>query len=203
MSKPIIAVDLDDVLGNENHAMMHFMNQHYGYTHTPEDYNVTGEYGPYWWKIWGVDEAEGLKRYEEFVAAKVAYEVVLEPLPGAIKVLSHLKKSYDLVIITSRPAPLLEVTERWLEEHYPKLFDGVHFVKLWAEGKKVTKAEIGKALGARYLIDDSAEHCTFAQESGIQALLFGDYGWNRAVSLPAGVVRVGDWLAVQEYFDGI
>jgi FMN phosphatase YigB (HAD superfamily) len=200
--KQIIAVDLDDVLGNENHAMMRFINQRHGFKHTPDDYNVIGDYGPYWWDIWGVGEEKGREWYEEFVEAKLTEKIHIEPLTGALEVLRHLKEHFDLVIITSRRAILAEVSEKWLVEHYPKLFNGIHFVEVWGKGAKVTKAQICNEIGAAYLIDDNAEHCKFAQEAGVQALLFGDYGWNRAISVAPGVIRVGDWRAVQEYFDG-
>jgi 5'(3')-deoxyribonucleotidase len=38
MSKQVIAVDLDNVLGDENAAIMEFVNSRYGTKHTAEDY---------------------------------------------------------------------------------------------------------------------------------------------------------------------
>jgi len=46
------------------------------------------------------------------------------------------------------------------------------------------------------------EDCTLAHEAGVQALLFGEYGWNMTQAIPESVVRVKDWQAVKEYFDG-
>ncbi len=40
-----IAVDIDDVLADENRAMWQFINETYGMTHTLEDYDITA---PYW-----------------------------------------------------------------------------------------------------------------------------------------------------------
>lgn len=201
MRKTIIAVDLDDVLGDENTSIRYFINERHGFSHTPEDYDVIGEYGPYWWNIWGVSEEVGLEWYTEFVEAKVRDEIAMEVIPGAIEVLKHLEKSYELVIVSSRQPEVLAVTERWLEQYYPKVFKDVHFVEIWGNGKKISKAQICQEIGASYLIDDNANHCTVAQEAGLQGLLFGDYGWNRAVKVAPGVVRVRDWQAVREYFD--
>jgi hypothetical protein len=40
-----------------------------------------------------------------------------------------------------------------------------------------------------------------SQDIGVQALLFGDYGWNRKEKLVKGVTRVKEWAAVLQYFD--
>ncbi|HEY1835463.1 MAG TPA: hypothetical protein VGG13_01430, partial [Candidatus Saccharimonadales bacterium] len=65
---------------------------------------------------------------------------------------------------------------------------------------KVAK-EIAQEIGAKYLIDDNAEYCVLSQDIGVQALLFGDYGWNRKEKLVKGVTRVKEWAAVLQYFD--
>lgn len=199
--KQTIAVDVDDVLGDENTAMMQFINRRFGTAHTIDDYNITADYWGYWEAVWGVGDEEGAARYGEFVQAKMSQEVVLAPLPGAIETLSFLKQQYDLAIVTSRKADLLEVTELWLESHFPSTFAGVHFIELRGGRHKISKAQICREIGASYLIDDNAEHCALAQEAGVQGLLFGDYGWNRAAKVAPGVVRVRDWQAVREYFD--
>lgn len=198
--KPIIAVDLDDVLGDENHAMMHFINRRYGRAHTPEDYNITGEYWGFWQTVWGVDEAEAVTMYEAFLQAHDTSEVVQEIIPGAVEAINHLKKTYDLVIITSRQIEILRSTEKWLDSHFPATFKDVHFTALRGDRKKISKAQICQEIGASYLIDDNADHCSLAQEAGVQTLLFGDYGWNRTARVAPGVVRVRDWRAVQRYF---
>lgn len=200
--KQAIAVDIDDVLANENDGMRRFINRRYGTGHSARDYDITSPYWGYWEKVWGVDETEGAARYEAFLAAKVAEEVVFDVLPGSTDTLRLLKdRGYELAVLTKRRPVLQEVTHRWLEQHYPETFSGVHFVDLWKADEQVTKAAICREIGAGYLIDDSAEHCSLADEAGVQALLFGDYGWNRAEKLPNSIVRVRDWAAVAEYFD--
>lgn len=199
--KQTIAIDIDDVMANENHAMMRFINKRYGLSHTEKDYDITGEYWGYWEKVWNVDEHEGSKRYDAFVNAKASKQVKLALLPGALETISDLKQRYNLVVVTSRKSVLLQMTEEWLEEHFPKTFNGVHFIELWGSGEKLSKARICKEIGASYLIDDNVEHCSLAQEAGVQALLFGDYGWNRVITVPHGVVRVRNWQEVKRYFD--
>jgi hypothetical protein len=113
-----------------------------------------------------------------------------------------LKKKYDLVIVTARDKRGVAITHQALDEYYPNLFKDVHFVPLWGGGKKATKAQICDEIGASYLIDDSFEHCSLAAEAGIEALLFGHYGWNHYQRLTSGMRRVKDWRAVSEYFNG-
>jgi hypothetical protein len=107
--------------------------------------------------------------------------------------LQELQKSYDLVIVTSRDHRTVSLTHESLALHYPDIFSDVHFVPLWGNGEKVTKAKICNEIGASYLIDDSFEHCKLAAEVGISAILFGSYGWNRTQALPAHVTRCKTW----------
>lgn len=199
--KPVIAVDLDDVLGDENGAMRQFINQQYGFDHTIEDYTIEATYFGYWEQVWGVDSEEGSRRYEAFVASAYKRER-LPVLPGAIKALNILEKKYQLVVITSRREDMVEYTHDWLTSHFPDMFSDVHFTHAWDEmTEKATKAKICDEIGASYLIDDNLEHCALAAGVGVEALLFGEYGWNKNRKLPQGVHRVADWKAVLEYFD--
>jgi uncharacterized HAD superfamily protein len=199
MSKPIIAVDIDDVLANENEGMRQFINNAYGLSLTEQDYAASGPYWGYWEKVWGVDEAEGRRRYQAYLDARVSkHHVVID---GAIESINELKKAYDLVVVTSRYDTLVDLTEAWLAKHFPAVFKQLEFVSVWSKSEKVTKAMICKQIGAQYLIDDSVEHCTLAVDAGITALLFGDFGWNRTEKVSEHIVRVKDWQAVKRYFD--
>lgn len=194
MSKPIIAVDADDTLFDENDAVRQFFNDTYGTNHTIEDYLVEGFYDTYWESIWNRSTEETWKIYEKFLASKYVQD--LPPIDGAIEALIILKRDYELVIVTSRDKRNVDITHQSLEKHYPKLFSDVHFVALWGNGEKVTKAAICDEIGASYLIDDNFDHCKLATESGVKAMLYGDYGWNRTQALPAGVTRCRTWKDV-------
>lgn len=199
MAKPIIAVDLDDVLSSENEAMRLFINENFGQNHTPEDYQIDGEYWSYWDKVWGVDRQTARRWFNAYLDANVKSKHQL--VDGAVETIRLLERKYDLVIITSREDRMVAVTHEWLGRHFPKIFKQVEFVRIWEKNGEHTKATIGKELGAEYLIDDNVEHCNLAQEAGIQSLLFGEYGWNRKQVVVPGVIRVKDWQAVREYFD--
>jgi len=198
--RKIIAIDVDDVLGSQNEAMMRFANKKYGLKHTIEDYTVEGPYWGYWENVWGVTPEEGERRVQEYHDSGGLD--THEPLFQAIEAIKQLQKKFDLVVITARQDTYKEQTHAWLEKHFSAAFKDVHFLAIWNDGPKETKAEVCKRMGAAYLIDDNADHCRLASEVGVQALLFGVYGWNKAVNdLPSGVVRVKDWGEVLEYFE--
>ncbi|QQS18799.1 HAD hydrolase-like protein [Candidatus Saccharibacteria bacterium] len=200
MTKKIIAIDADDTLFDENTAVRHFMNNHYGFKHTAKDYLVEGPFDNYWENIWHKNSAETTTMYEEFVVS--SYKENLKPITGALSVLNELNKQYDLVIVTSRDQRGIKMTHSSLALHYPNIFSDVHFVPLWGDGSEATKAKICSEIGASYLIDDCFEHCLLAAEAGISAILFGDYGWNRQQNLPKGIIRCKDWEAVRRALCG-
>lgn len=199
MPKQIIAVDFDDTIFDEDTAVRLFHNERYGTRHTTEDYLAPGEYGTFWMHIWNTDKTETLRRYEEFLIHKFKHG--LPPLSGAIEVLESLKQRYELVIITSRDKRGVSITHEALNKYYPSIFKDVHFVPLWDTGKKATKAQISQSVGAEYLIDDSFEHCLLAAEAGIEALVYGVYGWNQTQELQPHMTRVKNWMEVKEFFD--
>ncbi len=199
MKKQIIAVDLDDVLAAQNEAMREFANKHYGLTHTPQDYKIEAPYWGFWDAVWGVDSQEARQRINEFHNSGALSLQRL--IPDSIESIERLKKKYELVIITSRHNKHTAETRYWLDKHFPKVFSNIHFVNVWSDDIKETKAMICKRIGANYLIDDNLEHCSLAAEEGITSLLFGEYGWNKSKKLPKGVVRAKNWAEVGSYFD--
>lgn len=199
-TKPTIAVDCDDVVANINDAVRQFVNETYGVHHTAEDYKVTGDYQQYWERIWNVSEAEGSERLHRFIRSGRMRH--LEPIPRALETLVHLKQRYTIVMITARTVTEVEFTYFWLQQYAPEVFDQVTFLHLWDDDdKKATKGQVCQTLGAEYLIDDNYSHCQIASECGVKTLLFGDYGWNRQVTLHDNMTRVGNWVQVREYFD--
>lgn len=191
MKKLIIAVDADDTIFDENNAVREFMNETYGFAHTEADYLVEGPFDKYWERIWNVSPEEMDEMYEAFVVS--THKANLRPIKGAFEALQKLKENYELVVVTARDHRAVELTHTALAEHYPDIFGDVHFTPLWGNGEKVTKAKICNEIGASYLIDDSFDHCILASEAGVNAFLFGDYGWNRPQELPAGIRRCGNW----------
>lgn len=199
--KPVIAVDIDDVLAENAAGFTAFSNERWGTHLTPEDYQED------WSKMWQVDHEEAERRAVEFHESDRMRSYASDT--GAATVLEELKKRFDVLIITSRRAQMKKDTEDWITQHYPGIFaDGaVHFAGIWDEGISEaryarTKGELAHLLHADYLIDDQLKHCVAVAELGIEALLFGEYQWNRAPQLPEKVTRVKDWGEVKAFFDG-
>lgn len=201
IKKKVIAVDVDDVLADENGAVIEFMNENYKLGLSPSDYDVVHPYWGFWERVWGVSDEEGAIMHEHYVKSGVKRHLGVKP--GAIEAITRLRKDYELVVITARTDVVIDLTHEWLETHFPKAFKSVEFVVVWSGGdQKASKADIARSLNAEYLIDDNADHCRAADELGIKALLFGKYGWNREEVVPAAVKRVEDWRAVMEHFYG-
>jgi 5'(3')-deoxyribonucleotidase len=192
MTRKSIAIDLDDVLAAHVEAFIAFSNAHYDTNLTVDDYS------DYWASLWHVDDEEIERRAVEFhVPESVAGYAVKEE---AIVALQKLHKNYDLYIVTARAKALLAITQKWIDKYFPGIFAGVHFVPIWEPNNKITKADICNQIGATYLIDDLPRHCNVAAESGLTAILFGDYAWNRHEPLDEGVIRCKTWDEIVDYF---
>lgn len=199
MNKPVIAIDIDDVLSSQIDVFIEFSNRNYGYNLTRADFLDPGDYWTYYEKIWAVGKEEANKRFRRFLDDKYPLkQIISDEAKNAVK---QLKKSYSLDIVTSRHAEMSDETRKWLLNHFPETFRGVHFTKLWGSDGEATKATICMDIGASYLIDDNADHCNLAADAGITALLLGEYGWSSYQQLHDKVVRVAGWPEVLEYFD--
>lgn len=202
MIKPVIAVDIDDVLARHVTIFVEFSNQQWGTNLTTEDYDEN------WAKLWHVDEVELMRRADIFHRSGVLAQC--QPIDGALPALRHLKQDFRLIVITSRRIQVETETLAWINQNYPDIFEEIHFAGIWDAINvksdimaQSTKAALCQQLGANYLIDDQFKHCHAAAESGVASLLFGDYGWNRQAVLVPGITRVIDWQAVEGYFNGI
>ncbi len=194
MSKPVIAVDIDEVLAQHNVELVKYHNEQYGSTHTVEHY-----VSDHWSEIWGVDREEASKRAVAFHESGAHGR--LTPVEGAFECLQQLSEHFELHIVTARRRLIINSTHEWVEKHYPGIFRGIRFVHVWEDVDPPTKAEVCKDIDAVLLIDDSVSHCALATKSGIDALLFGDYAWNRALpdDFPSSIKRALSWPEVVTY----
>ena len=131
------------------------------------------------------------------------------PIDGAQEGTAALRRlGYRLVIVTARNEHVRDTSWEWVQRHFPGCFDEIICTGQFAfqqrlddvpgadQGnvvpKKVTKAEVCVRIGAKLLIDDSLENAvacaTYVSSSGDggppPVLLFGDYQWNKRLSLP-------------------
>ncbi|HSX15227.1 MAG TPA: hypothetical protein VLF40_00365 [Candidatus Saccharimonadales bacterium] len=199
MAKPVIAVDIDNVLSLTGASFIAFSNQMFGTSLTLADYSED------WQTMWGVPAEEIDRRAQVMIDQHM--RLGYEPVPHVLESLTKLREQYTLVALTSRKKMLEPETRPWVEQHCPGMFQDIVFAGFWddptvANSHTLTKGELYTKLGARYAIDDQPKHCQAAAAVGVDAILFGDYPWNQADELPSGVTRCNDWAAVLEYFDG-
>jgi len=199
--KRVIAVDIDDVLAASVKTWVRYSNERWGTKLSVEDYEED------WAKTWGVDYEEAERRAAEL--HKSGLLATYGHFAEAHEVLSGLSRRFKLIVTSARIEDVRAETLAWLDDNYGGIFEEVHLAGFYDKGPhkdavRMTKAGLLKSLGAGYLIDDQPKHCLAAAEADIEAVLFGNYSWNRDIGrLPAGVTRCADWAAVKEFFDKI
>ena len=190
MKIKIIAIDCDDVLVPTAQSILDHYNKTYG-TGIPLELLYSKDVA-----VWGVGEyGEAVKRVQAYLSSHEYLN--LPPFKEAIDAITQLSKYYELHVVTARHDELAEATKRMLAEHFPGLFKSIEFTNHFSETAR-TKAQVCQAIGAQILIDDHLNHAELAAECGIQVLLFGDYPWNKADSLPPTIVRVSGWNDVAQ-----
>lgn len=195
-TKPIIAVDIDDVIALNAKAFVEYSNEKFGTHLVPDDYQE------HWAVVWNVAHEEAERRAVEYhESGHIANYGIIE---GAYEALIELKKRFKLIVLTTRRNSINQLTREWIDKYYPNIFDDFVFSGFFdspsQESIQMTKADLAKTIGADYIIDDQLKHIQGASNLGIKSILFGNYGWNQAESLPDNVTRVSNWNDVLEYF---
>ncbi|KAG1452117.1 hypothetical protein G6F56_007906 [Rhizopus delemar] len=117
------------------------------------------------------------------------------------------KRGFQLVIITSRQQLVAEKTKKFIDRHYPGIFESMYFCNLNLSRKEQLeyiskpKSVICQEIGVDVLIDDSLEHALDC--SRVEVLLYdrlGKYTWNHSSQLPSNVHRVFNWKQVMARF---
>jgi len=117
-----IAVDLDDVLSQTNVMVCRMHNEVYGSDMVLNDF----QHYLYWQnRGWGNPE-------ETFTKVRHLYASGLmertPPIPDARTYLHQLRDmGFNLVLVTARSESQRPGTEHWLAEHYPGVFNEMHF----------------------------------------------------------------------------
>ncbi len=200
MKKPLIAVDIDDVIAESTEVYRKKINQHVGADLQPEDYKIEAPYWSYYEQVWrnhGIFEQIDAKALQKEMESDQKH---IPLMPGAEFALSELSRHYDIVLVTARNPAWEQATKDWLKQQFGALAPEVYFSQAHtgAKGAK-TKGQICQELGASWMIDDNPEHCHTVIESGVGAILFGQYGWH--LDVPKDVVRCANWQAVLEFFE--
>ena len=188
MTKPVIAIDIDDVLIPHESLLVAQYKKHIDAAYPHSDmysFDLTAQSE----KV----RARVVQVMTNYIASEEFFTVAPVKEAGAALVL--LKQAYRLVIVSVRADFMVDRTKRWLEQHFPKTFEDTRFVQVaeWGQGPKQSKLNLLQELGVSVLIDDNLRHATMAAAEGIKVLLFGDYPWNKTDNLPKDIIRVRDW----------
>lgn len=193
MTKPVLALDFDDLIYPFMAGFVPFVNSYHGTNLTLADFRTFN-----FEEVWGGTRDEAIERVLHYFEQIEGHP---EPVEGAIAAVEQLRERYDLVIVTAREERLRKSTESWLEAHLPVHFEQVHLCGTYATDPntpKRTKLEVCREIDVVGLVDDSLHNVTELAAAGRRGILFGNYPWNEADELPAGVIRAPDWNAVLE-----
>ncbi|KAI3932221.1 hypothetical protein MKW92_052167 [Papaver armeniacum] len=144
--KLVVAVDVDEVLGNFVSALNRFIADRYSSSHSVSEYHI--------WNC-SRDEVVGISTYSS--SAQLTYyffktpyfKTGIHPLPGAQVTLHKLSKFCNLSV------------------HFPGLFQEIHFGNHFAlDG--ISDQNL-KSAGAHVLIDDNPRYALECAEAGIQS----------------------------------
>ncbi|KAF9431156.1 hypothetical protein BGZ76_000523 [Entomortierella beljakovae] len=204
--RKVIAVDLDEVLARTSLAIAEFHNDTYGTSLTMQDF-ISYDYT----KIWGGTREESITKWRLFFDSP--YFLKVEPVEGSLETLKLLKsRRFSLVIVTARQQFVAELTKKFVDRHFPGIFESIYFANHYlTEQEKLNfiskpKSIICRDVHAQLLIDDSLEIATEVAKAGIPVLLFdhqGSYKWNKlkdGEKLPDKVTRVKSWKEIQDWF---
>lgn len=198
MMKPIIAIDVDDVLAHSTESLRQVVNARTGANLQPEHFQVPGTYWGYYKKVWETHGLADKVTMEELSPQMAADQSHVPMYKGADRALKTLAKRFELVVVTARNPEWEKASHVWLGKHFPGMFSKIIFGGGKYHDIAVTKGDLCAEIGAAYLIDDNVEHCISALSRGVTPILFGQYGWH--IDVPDDMVRCRTWIDVERYF---
>lgn len=189
--KPVLAVDVDEVLAGFLPALVAFHNDRYGTSLQPGDF-----FSYQFHEVWGGSPEHSKAKMSLFFESSYFYDIA--PIEGAREHLLLLKRHFSLHIVTSRSFSVEAATKTWVDRHFPDVFTAIHFGNHYGSAGEVrSKPKMCLDIGAGLLIDDSALYAAQCAEAGIYVVLFGNYAWNRVLedhsSQSRLVRRATDW----------
>lgn len=126
VSKPVVAVDLDEVLGQFLVSLLEYYNGENG-----TEYKVADFHSYRFCDVWGGTNEQATDLIYQFFETSRFKEGVL-PVAEAQAVLSELSEKFDFYVVTSRQLVIVEETRKWLDRHYKGIFKDALFGNHWA-----------------------------------------------------------------------
>lgn len=192
--KPVLACDIDEVLAHFAQSLALFHNHSYNTAFTADDFHSYDFH-----LVWGGTVDECNEKMELYFLSD-HFQNQLYPISQAFECLKRLGEHFDLQVVTARQNKLKGITVDWINLYFPGIFSQLHFGNHYStEGKKRSKSEMCREIGAFALIDDSFAYAKDCAMSGIPTILFGDYAWNRSFDVAPFnateemIIRVRNW----------
>jgi hypothetical protein len=120
------------------------------------------------------------------------FQTELKPVDGAAEVLSDIAEAGPLLFVTARPKLL--AIKAWVEGILPRQASRVEVI---ATGTFEGKADVLKARGIRYFVEDCLEICFMLRNRDIIPILFSQ-PWNR---FPHPFQEVSTWAEIRALID--
>jgi hypothetical protein len=121
------------------------------------------------------------------------FELELEPIDGAVEVLSEIGQAHPLLFVTARPQ--LSTVNEWVHRMLPLESSDIEVI---ATGAHDGKGDVLKARGIQYFVEDSLEVCHMLSEQAVSPILFCQ-PWNRSPDHPFREVR--SWAEIRALVD--
>jgi uncharacterized HAD superfamily protein len=173
-----IAFDVDGVFADTFHLFVAKAHSDYGYQFEYED--IT-EYD--YMKVLDMDTEASDAIIQTLLDHPL--ESGVEPITGAVEVLTRLSRLAPLHFVTARPQkkPILD----WVEHQLPEVDRSL--IQLEVTGVPTEKIPVLLEKGFKYFVEDRLDTCPLLEQNGITPILF-EQPWNRKLH-PYHVVR--DW----------
>jgi uncharacterized HAD superfamily protein len=194
LNKPVIALDIDDVLINSADLLMEDYNRRFGTSLTRADYYSKDI------SKFGVSHYDlAADRFREFQESKAFTDA--EAIQEAIESVFKLAPYYEFVGVTSRPEFIKSQTNKWIGKRFGTNISRIihtSFVMGRSDhvGTVLTKADVCEKINASYLIEDHLHHAVPVAENGTRVFLI-DQIWNQSDDLPATITRVHSWTEIE------
>jgi 5'(3')-deoxyribonucleotidase len=183
-----IGFDCDDVLAEFEGTFVKAYNKKYNASLNKGD--LTPSY-----MVW--EDKFGTKKADDLLKLITPeFTTNLEVVEGAVE---GVKELYDLgaklYIITNRFIDAEQVTEDYIETHFPGMFKEIRYASNHGLKGRKNKGEICKELGITHFTDDHTDNIVKTNEHGVTSLLY-DCPWNKEFKEHGLIERVHNWPEV-------
>ncbi len=185
-----IWIDLDEVLAETVDYCLYYKSYKIAWKHIDKE-KITNYYIHHMVE-YDIEEKEAIDWFRSAIMSDKNLEI--KPVYWAIEWLKKLKnKWYSLKIVTARASDLFwKYTERWLEKHYPDLFDEIIYANHFTSENK-SKSELCKENNISFMVEDNFDYALDLAENWIKTYLL-EKPWNRSImDKHKNIIKVKSW----------